>query len=80
MVIKYYYREKIKEDDVGRACSTYGVGEKRVNILLRRLRQESMWRIKVEDNIKIKLNEVGLRLWVGFIWLRVGASGERLKL
>jgi hypothetical protein len=31
---------------------------------------------KWEDNIKI--NEEGGRAWIGFIWLRIGTSGELL--
>jgi hypothetical protein len=31
-----------------------------------------------EDNIKIDIWEIGLRVWIGFIWLRIGTDGGRL--
>jgi hypothetical protein len=35
-------------------------------------------RHKWEDNIKIDQREVGLGLWIGFIWLRIGLGGGLL--
>jgi hypothetical protein len=35
-------------------------------------------RLKLEDNIKIDLQEVGLGAWTGFIWLRIGTGGRHL--
>jgi hypothetical protein len=31
-----------------------------------------------EDNIKTQLKEIGIGLWIGFIWLRIGTSDELL--
>ena len=31
-----------------------------------------------EDNIKMDLQEVGLGVWTGLIWLRIGTGGRRL--
>jgi len=31
-----------------------------------------------EDNIKMDLQEVGLRVWTGSSWLRIGTSGGHL--
>jgi hypothetical protein len=28
-----------------------------------------------EDNIKMDLREIGLEVWIGFIWLRTGTGG-----
>jgi hypothetical protein len=28
-----------------------------------------------EDNIKVDLKGIGLEMWTGFIWLRIGFSG-----
>jgi hypothetical protein len=35
-------------------------------------------RCRWEDNIKMDLGEIGLGMWIGFIWLRIGAGGELL--
>jgi hypothetical protein len=35
-------------------------------------------RRKWEDNIKMELGEIGLRMWIGFIWLRIGIDDELL--
>jgi hypothetical protein len=28
-----------------------------------------------KDNIRVNLKEIGLEVWTGFIWLRMGTSG-----
>jgi hypothetical protein len=33
---------------------------------------------KLKGNIKIGLEEIGRKMWTGFIWLRVGTSGGLL--
>jgi hypothetical protein len=33
-------------------------------------------RCRWEDNIKMDLGEIGLEMWIGFIWLRIGTGGE----
>jgi hypothetical protein len=35
-------------------------------------------RRRLEDNIKMNLQEVGCRGWTGLRWLRIGAGGEQL--
>jgi hypothetical protein len=35
-------------------------------------------RRRKEDNIKMDLQEVGLVVWTGLIWLRIATSGELL--
>jgi hypothetical protein len=31
-----------------------------------------------EDRIRMDLREIGLRVWIGFDWLRIGAGGGLL--
>jgi hypothetical protein len=31
-----------------------------------------------EDGIRMDLMEIGLRVWIGFIWLRIGIGGGLL--
>jgi hypothetical protein len=33
-------------------------------------------RHRLKGDIKIGLEEIGRKMWTGFIWLRVGTSGE----
>jgi hypothetical protein len=35
-------------------------------------------RRRLEDNIKIGLQEVGCGVWIGWIWLRIGTGGGYL--
>jgi hypothetical protein len=35
-------------------------------------------RLKLEDNIKMNLQEVGCGVWTGLIWLRIGTGGGHL--
>jgi hypothetical protein len=35
-------------------------------------------RCRWEDNIKMDLREMGLGMWIGFIWLRIGTGGGLL--
>jgi hypothetical protein len=48
---------------------THGRGE---NKLLGRLRSRG------EDNIRMALREMGVKLWTGFVWLMLGTSGGLL--
>jgi hypothetical protein len=32
-------------------------------------------RLGWKDHIKMDINETGVRVWAGFIWLRIGTSG-----
>jgi hypothetical protein len=54
-----------------------GRGEKCIHILVGKpegRRPRRRW----EDNIRMDLRELGLGLWIGFIWLRIGTGGELL--
>jgi hypothetical protein len=31
-----------------------------------------------EDNIKIHFKNLGVKMWIGFIWLRIGTGGGLL--
>jgi hypothetical protein len=35
-------------------------------------------RLRWEDNIKMDLKIIGMVVWAGFIWFRIGASGGLL--
>jgi len=35
-------------------------------------------RHRMEDNIKMDLQEVGWGAWIGMIWLRIGTGGRHL--
>jgi hypothetical protein len=35
-------------------------------------------RLRWEDNIQIHFREIRGRVWIGFIWLRIGTSGGLL--
>jgi hypothetical protein len=43
-------------------------------------RRDVLGGLRVEERIILKqiIEEEGLRMWTGFIWLRVGSSGELL--
>jgi hypothetical protein len=63
---------------VGGACGTFGRGEKRVKGFGGKARRKILlgrpsrrW----ENGIKIDLREIGLRVWSGFTWLRIGIVG-----
>jgi hypothetical protein len=36
------------------------------------------YRRRWEDTIRIYLRKIGWKVWTGFVWLRIGASGEPL--
>jgi hypothetical protein len=55
------------------------MGEVRIayNILVGRpegRRQLGRTRRRWEDNIKMDLREIGFRMWIGLIWLRIGTG------
>jgi hypothetical protein len=33
-----------------------------------------------DDNVQMGLREIGLGVWIGFIWLRIGVSGGILLI
>jgi hypothetical protein len=40
--------------------------------------KKHIWHFSLEDNIKMDLKERGVRVYTGFIFLRIGSSGELL--
>jgi hypothetical protein len=36
-------------------------------------------RCRWEDNIKMNIKEIGLRAWIGFMWLRIGTGSGFLR-
>jgi hypothetical protein len=40
-----------------------------------RKRSPGKYRSRREDNIKIERKEIGVRMWVGFTWPRIGSIG-----
>jgi hypothetical protein len=73
---KYYSGDQIKENEMGRACSTIGeqglVQKPEGNRPLER----PMHRWEVA--IKMDLKEVGGEVWTGLILLRIGTGGGLL--
>jgi hypothetical protein len=66
---------KIKEEIICRACDTYGGEGKRVQRFAEKVEERNPLEIprrRKEDNMKINLKEIRLRVWTGFIWLRYG--------
>jgi hypothetical protein len=69
------------ENEVGGVCSTHGRVEKSVQGFSgklegkRRLRRP---RRRLEDGIRMDLWEIGLGVWIGFDWLRIGTGGGML--
>jgi hypothetical protein len=74
---KYNLNDEVKEDEMGRACSTNGAKRKAYRISVGKPegkrplgRPKRRW----VDNIKMDLREIG----TGLIWLRIGTSGRLL--
>jgi hypothetical protein len=68
----------VKVNELGGACGTHGRERKLYKILVGKpegkrplVRPRHRW----EDGIRIDLRETGLRVWIGFDWLRTGTSG-----
>jgi hypothetical protein len=40
-----------------------------------RMYSKNVRKIGWENNIKMDLKEIGLEVWIGFIWLRIRSSG-----
>jgi hypothetical protein len=67
---------------MGGACGTHWGGEGCNNILVGRPegriplgRPRRRW----DDNIKMDLREIGLGMWIGFIWPRIGTGSGLLQ-
>ena len=76
---KYCLGDKIKKTEMGGVCRMYGekrclyrVGASEGKRQLRRPRHR--W----EDKIKMDLQDVGWRSWIGMIWLRIGRGGGHM--
>jgi hypothetical protein len=71
----------IKKNEVGRACSTYGGGERCIQDFgggPEGRRPLGRPRRRWEDNIKMDFQEVEWGAWTGLIWLRIGTGGGLL--
>jgi hypothetical protein len=72
---------QMKENQMDETCSTNGEMRNAYKIFdgkpegKRPLRRH---RHRWEDNIKIDLREMGLEVWIGFIWFRIVTSGGLL--
>jgi hypothetical protein len=64
---------QVKEDEMGRACSTKFWFE---NLKVR----DSLWRLGIDGRITLEwmLRKQGEKVWTGFVWLRLGSSGGLL--
>jgi hypothetical protein len=82
LLSKYYLGDKIKEDEMGGTCGTYG-GEvyTGVRILVGNKKEsDSLKDLGVDGRIILKLmvkHSFG-KAWIGFIWFRIGTSGGLL--
>jgi hypothetical protein len=72
----------MKENEVGRSCSTYGRGEKVCEVLAGKpegKRPLERPRRRWENGLKMDLREIDLRgVWSGFTWFRIGTVGGLL--
>lgn len=58
-----------------------GQTRKAHTVLVRKLNRKDHWDtlgIDIKDNIKMYLTDVGMRTWVGLIWIATGTSGGLL--
>lgn len=83
LFVGYYSDDEMpaKEDEMDRACSTHWLDEKCVQ----NYRSETWWKIRIGMHsasvwilIKWILKKSGLRISVGFIWLRIESGGGLL--
>jgi hypothetical protein len=69
---------RIREDELGVACS---IGESAYNVLVAKLERKGQpGRLGIGGRIilKYKLKRERGRIWSGFLWFRIGPSGELL--
>jgi hypothetical protein len=73
---RYHSVDQIKRNEKGRACSTYG-GEGRRYLVGKPEGKRQFGRTmrRWEDSIKMDLQEVRWRAWIGSIWIRIGTGG-----
>jgi hypothetical protein len=70
--------DEVKEDEMGRACSTNGEKRNAYRILVGKPEPVGGPRCRWVDNIKIDLREIDGMVWTGSIWLGIGTSGGLL--
>jgi hypothetical protein len=66
---------------LGGACGTHGIGEERAQGFggkARRKRPLERPRRRWDDGMKMDLREIGLGVWSGLSWLRIGTVGGLL--
>jgi len=71
----------MEKNGIGGACSTYGKRRGAYGVLVGKLEGKTPLGISRriwEDNIKIDLQEVGLDVWTGSMWLGIGTGGGHL--
>jgi hypothetical protein len=68
---RYHYAGQVKANEVGGACGTHGRGEEIVQGFGGKARRIETAR---EDGIRMVLREIGLGVWIGFYWLRIGTG------
>lgn len=64
---EYYLSDQIKEDEIGRACRTYGAEDKAYRILVEKFearRPFGSLRHRWEANKRIELKEIDGRVWI----------------
>jgi len=73
--------DKIKKNEMGRACGAYGEGKCVYRVLVVKPegkiplgRPRRRW----EDNIKMDLQDVGCGVWTGSSWFRIVTDGGHL--
>jgi len=74
LLTQYFAGDKIEKSVMGGACSTHG-GEAYTKFLWEK-RPHVRHKRRSEDNIKMDLQEVGVR--TGSNWLRIGTGGGHL--
>jgi hypothetical protein len=76
--IWYFSNDQVKMNQMGGLCPTYG-GTGELHTVEKRERNRTLGRTSCrwEDNIKLELQKVGLRAWIGLFCLRTG-TGVRL--
>jgi hypothetical protein len=69
------------KEEIGGECSAHGEMRNEYKYLVRKAyKEETIWKtwLRWEDNIRIDLREMGLGMWIGYIWLRIGIGGTVL--
>jgi hypothetical protein len=72
---------QIEKNEMGGACSLDGEGRSVYSVLLGKPEEKILLgrpRRRLEDNIKMDLQEVGCGVWTGLSWLRIETGGGHL--